>query len=402
MTPIDDVGCLPSPYEAIIKNAALFVGRHGHPQLSLESTAKHVKVDQKTATDLFGDTEGLTAKLDQYLNSQCWAFLNEPLSQLAANASPQEHYNALALGFYNFSKESQRTYAAYIAIEAASEAVLPFSTEAINSAPNFRPMWTLCMNITRDAFRATGADLDEERMGLQAFSFYTAIHGIVHLCTYGVARDISSAAKRNLVATVVDNMYRASVGMHRPAGTATFEPAAFAQPLNLKPAPTAARLPKETAEDKRTALYRGAIECFMLGGNEFITLHAAAARARVPLAEAATLIDGDAALLHNLETYCENAAARAFREQVDGLGTVAEYTPIIGIIKACMLGYFAYAATDPDQFITHVNIASGAGGPQSLEETHFDPSGRDAYALFINTVRRMITDGGGDYSPWSL
>ncbi|MDY6050671.1 MAG: hypothetical protein SPI77_09035 [Corynebacterium sp.] len=381
----------------LLEQAAIIVSKTSLLQLNLEALATSAEVTVADLRSEFGDEAGLIQALKRFLISRFHYFINAELAKLDPAASPADRLNAASLGYFAFAQSESQNYGAYIKLPMDYRKLTDFDAELPDDVDE--PSLNLFTRLTRDVIVAGGGEKDTTALAIKALGVFSTVQGVSHLATIGILRHLSPAAKRQTVRGVFSTIW-SGVKTSLVRGARSFYPEAFRGDAIYNPVPQAKELARGNDEQKVEAIFRGAIDAYAHGGLEAITVERGAEFAGMAHSEAAALIDGDARLLQQLETYLDNRDQAMIGSQCFVLPE--EHQNAINFVKATGFGYVAFAVNDPIGFDALIAMASGSIVPSSFDVNSDDFDMGVAFSFLLDLARNAIQESGSQESSWNL
>lgn len=398
--------------QLLIEQASRVIAKAGMDAVRLRDVADQVDVPLAEAQEHFATDAELVEETKEALNQALLSVVDLHFSRLPDNASAVDKLRSAAMSYFSFAVEEPTSFAAFTAVQASPREGLTAEVFAEKGgSADTCPILELLYNLTKDAMAESGGTADARGTMLSALAIFSHLHGVTQLAAEGILRYLSPAAKKQTFGGVMDTL---SVGLipffqgERVEHTAPFglvgeQP----EPLLTK----AVDFPRETEEEKRTALLRGAIEEALDHGVTGLHIGGAATRAGLTVQEAEHLIESDQELASYLERYLDKINYEFIYRQV---AAVPEGSGAVPKLRATGYGYVSHALADPLGFEALIKIASGPIVPMSFEDDFLPNANKaaevqrdfsefgQAFGFIMSLVREAIDEADGPRAPWVL
>ena len=391
------VADLPIERRRLLEQAAIMVSKTSLEDLSIERLAAEADMAVSAVRNQFADNQALLAGLKRFLISRFNAYIQAELDKLGPDVTASQRLNAAGLGYFEFAQAESKNYGAFLKIPMQYAPPTNFHAEFPDDVDE--PTLNLFLRLTRDVIIEGGGSEDTDGLAIEALGAFSTVHGISHLATIGILRHLSPAAKKQTVRGVFSTIW-SGINVALARGVRSFYPDGFRGDAIYNPVPNAKELARGNAEQKVEAIFRGAIDAYVHGGLEAITVENGAEYAGMTHSEAAALIDGDSRLLQQLETYLDNHDQAMIGSQCFVLPE--EHQHALNFMKATGFGYVGFAVNDPYGFDALIAMASGSIVPSSFEVNSDDFDMGVAFSFLLDLARNAIQEAGGQESSWNL
>lgn len=289
-----------------------------------------------------------------------------------------------------FATGRQQAFSAYCSLARTPTLPEDFDADISEVDVGFR----LLLEIVRDEILR--ADGPREAWVPVALTLYSGFWGIAHLNTFGIARHLLPAGKRQLCSSMVGHLYACTRDVVRTGVVCCPEPCDFAEPSRYI-VPPALSLPQESPEDIRYALYRSAAEIVWEGGE--LSMPAVAERIGLRSNDFLPYVDVDRPLRNQVEEFLNAEFYRIFREQA---AAMPQDSPpyLFGAMPG--VAYASIAVIDPLAFQVLSRISTGSIVPIKFDTEMGDLEMGDALRALFSIVEKNIEIGGGPKDPWTL
>ncbi|MDT9409333.1 TetR-like C-terminal domain-containing protein [Corynebacterium rouxii] len=335
--------------------------------------------------------------ISTYLIQHCQTYIDAETISLTSTEKVRERALASARGYFAFATANPHEFSVLSILNPTTE--LPQSFDTNLNSLHIHPGVRLSFELVRDAILELDGPRDLDLWISQTIVMASTVQGITHLCTFGAARYLNATARRQTFMAVHENILKSlqctlSKGLGRP-----YVPTNFVGEPDFASIPPAISLPKDTVDQQRWALVRGAVEVAVAEGLDNMDVQNSAARAGLTSAAAMVLFDPEKTFRKSVEDFLDMVDQQKISAQImsiPGQPTGAQ------MIKAAGFGYVGFAFSDPCGFETLIEIASGSIVPASFEadDDRF-PKGF-SFGTLLDLVRQTIIEGGGPKSPWIL
>lgn len=387
----------------LLDQALQILGRGDKKALTLQRTAEQADIPLEEARTLYADDATLYAEVSRFLDERLRVFADRELAKLPADAPTLKHVLANATGYFNAALDNPTYFAAYSHSQVVED--FPNFEEQIERPLNpddFPAITARVLNLILEATRQLETPIQESLIITGALALLAETHGLAHLATFGIMRHLSPTAKRQTFQAAMGSLLSGLCNTMAEGNIVHFDPETIPGEISEPWTTLAKDLPRETKEEIREAILRGAAEEVVAAGLDGFTLKNAAQRADIAFNTATQLFDGDQALLHELEIHLDEANTQAIVRQA---ASVPEGSPALTAIKAAGFGYIDYALADPTGFVALIEISSRSIVPVSFDDEGgmaqpFDMG--KAFTYLMNIVRDAISESEGPRSTWVL
>lgn len=381
----------------IISAGYEIVSNRGFENLNRQKLALVAKMSEEDIAEIFPSDDDLRQELQSELDATIIRFGDYELGKLPTNASPLDKLKAISRAYFSFSQEAPDVFGAYIS--TPFHAHFPTDFDEDFDALSMRPTITRALGYIREMIIELDGPRDADFLVKIGLAAYAAIHGITHLCTFGICRLLSPVAKKQLLQGSLDSLTSGIIRSIKSGGAEQIEPTSLGGDIPFNAVPKAPEFPRGNDEEKQVAMYRGLIDLVWDFDQAPVDLPTVAEYAGLSKTDVLRLADGSDKLIKEVEDYLDNQDLGFIGAQCFSLpgGSNA-----FSYLKAAGFGYVAFAMHDPVGWNVLIEIASGAIVPTDFE--NFDQSERMgvAYSFLMELTKKAIENSNNPRQAWIL
>ena len=373
------------------------VSNRGFDNLNRQKLALVAKVSEGDIAQIFPSDDDLRQQLQSELDATIIRFGDYELGKLPNNASPLDKLKTIGRAYFSFSQEAPDVFGAFISTPFHTH--FPKDFEEDFNALNMRPTITRVLGYVRDMIIELDGPRDADYLVKIGLASYAAIHGITHLCTFGICRFLSPVAKKQLLQGSLESLTSGIIRSIKSGGAEVIEPTKLGGDIPFNAVPKAPEFPRGNDDEKQVAMYRGLIDLVWDYDQAHVDLPTVAEYAGLSKTDVLRLADGSDKLLKEVEDYLDNQDQGFIGAQCFSLpgGSNA-----FSYLKAAGFGYVTFAMHDPIGWNVLIEIASGAIVPADFE--NFDQSERMgvAYTFLMELTKKAIENSDTPRQAWIL
>ena len=262
-----------------------------------------------------------------------------------------------------------------------------------------RPTVTRVLGYIHDLIEEYDGPRDVDFLLHVALATCGTIHGITHLCTYGICRLLSPVAKKQLLQGSLECLSEGVLRAIRKGGKIEIEPHSMAGNIPINDTPKAPEFPRNNDEEKQIAVYRGLIDLVWDLGEEQVDISKVSQYADLPMKDVLRLTDGADKLLKTVEDYLDNQDQGFIGVQCFSLPGGAN---AFSYIKAAGYGYVSFALHDPIGWNVLIEIASGSIVPTDFDNFDEREGMGVAFSFLVELTKKAIENSESPRQTWIL
>ncbi|OFO47452.1 MULTISPECIES: TetR/AcrR family transcriptional regulator [Corynebacterium] len=373
------------------------VSNRGFNNLSREKISLISKISEEDISEFFPTDDNLKQVLQSELDATIIRFADYELGKLPEDASTLDKLKATGRAYFSFSQEAPDIFGAFIS--APMNIDLPEGFEGNFNDLLMPPTVTRVLGYIRDLIEELDGPKDSKFLLEIALTAYATIHGITHLCTFGICRLFSPVAKKQLLQGSLESLTAGIVRSIKNKGATELNPKQLGGNVPFNAVPKAPEFPRNNDDEKQIAMYRGLIDLVWDLGQSNVDLSRVAQYANLPKNDVLRLADGADKLVKEVEDYLDNQDQGFIGAQCFSLpgGSNA-----FSYLKAAGFGYVSFALHDPIGWNVLIEIASGAIVPTDFD--NFDQSERMgvAFSFLVELTKKAIENSNNPRQAWIL
>lgn len=373
------------------------VSNRGYESLTRDKLSMVSGISKEEISEFFPTDDELRTILQSELDATIIRFGDYELGTLPDDATSMDKLKAIGRAYFSFSQESPDIFGAFI----SNPMPIHFPTDFDEDMDKLkmRPTVTRVLGYIHDLIEEYDGPRDVDFLLHVALATCGTIHGITHLCTYGICRLLSPVAKKQLLQGSLECLSEGVLRAIRKGGKIEIEPHSMAGNIPINDTPKAPEFPRNNDEEKQIAVYRGLIDLVWDLGEEQVDISKVSQYADLPMKDVLRLTDGADKLLKTVEDYLDNQDQGFIGVQCFSLPGGAN---AFSYIKAAGYGYVSFALHDPIGWNVLIEIASGSIVPTDFDNFDEREGMGVAFSFLVELTKKAIENSESPRQTWIL